>query len=582
MAREESVGDQFARWGLGKPPKPPTPPPPGTNGQPYPSTIGSAGFSRERKYALAALKGEADKLAATHSGRNHALNESVFAHLSGFIHSGALSEDEVVAEMIMAGRRASPLGDHPFTDSEIQGTIRSALKGGAAKGTYRQAPPSSSLGGSGAWIDPPPPTAGGNGSGPPAGPTTVHDFDPGPLEADFWARPVHRQIFETALGRMCAPWAILAYCAARALTLVRPVIMLPPTIGSAGSLNWFAAVISASGGGKSIASDLAGELVPAELLERNLGSGEGMVGQFYRPATKTTPAVIHEAIMFVGDEGDTLKAMGERSGQDTMGTIRSGFSGGTLGHSYITKGRDFHLRKQSYRMTLVVNLQPARAGVLMHDLGGTPQRFMFFPGNDHRFDRAPDEDPFVAPLNLPSPGSWQYPRQLTIPDEARAAMRADRKARAHGEGDPLDGHALFCRAKLAFALTILDGRTEMTSEDWRLSGIAADVSRATRTWLLEKLAGAERDEAVQKGQLLGVTQAAATQEKTYETSKRVMRVLMRVGRCLQAAGRTGMTQREVHHCIASRDRDVLDVAIGEASRQGWIRFDATQGRWFSA
>ena len=62
---------------------------------------------------------------------------------------------------------------------------------------------------------------------------------------------------------MASPWAVLAYTAARALAQVRPGIMLPPLIGGPGSLNWFAAIAAASGGGKGAAIAAARHLVPA-------------------------------------------------------------------------------------------------------------------------------------------------------------------------------------------------------------------------------------------------------------------------------------------------------------------------------
>jgi hypothetical protein len=48
------------------------------------------------------------------------------------------------------------------------------------------------------------------------------------IEDGFWeARESLNTVYTTALGRMCSPWAVLAYTAARALTLVRPNATLP-------------------------------------------------------------------------------------------------------------------------------------------------------------------------------------------------------------------------------------------------------------------------------------------------------------------------------------------------------------------
>ena len=105
------------------------------------------------------------------------------------------------------------------------------------------------------------------------------------IDQGFWdSRASLKTIYEASMARMCSPWAVLGHCAARALALVRPNAQLPPLIGGPGSLNWFCAVASASGGGKGSASAVAKALVEEPVLTRNLGSGEGIVDSYVRPA----------------------------------------------------------------------------------------------------------------------------------------------------------------------------------------------------------------------------------------------------------------------------------------------------------
>jgi hypothetical protein len=55
------------------------------------------------------------------------------------------------------------------------------------------------------------------------------------IEQDFWsARESHRVIYDAALARMGAPWAVFAACVARVLALVPPTMTLPPIIGGRG------------------------------------------------------------------------------------------------------------------------------------------------------------------------------------------------------------------------------------------------------------------------------------------------------------------------------------------------------------
>ena len=80
---------------------------------------------RARRYALAALKKEADIMAATPVGnRNDQLNRSAFA-LGQFVAAGALSENEVVYELAKAGMAAG------LDIDEIKATIRSGLDAGS-------------------------------------------------------------------------------------------------------------------------------------------------------------------------------------------------------------------------------------------------------------------------------------------------------------------------------------------------------------------------------------------------------------------------------------------------------------------
>lgn len=397
------------------------------------------------------------------------------------------------------------------------------------------------------------------------------------LERGFWTqRDSLRDIYLGALSRMCSPWAVLGYCAARALALVRPSTRLPPLIGGPGSLNWFAAIAANSGGGKGSASAAARELVDEFVLQRNLGSGEGVIDAYVKPANKETgePKGLHESVMFVADEIDTMHALGTRSGTTLPGILRSGFSGETLGFSY-RAASNLHLDAQSYRMTLVVSVQPAKAGALMDDAhGGTLQRFMWFPGIDPRITS--DIPVMPGALELPSPAMWQYPRELTVPYEAIELIRDERSRAMRGERDVIDGHALYIREKFAFALAVLDGRDKMSSEDWRLAGIASRVSDHTRTWVGMQLSKAVDDEAVERGRLQGVSATAADEERSFRSTQRVTRIASWALEKMAHHGK--LSQRDLNRAISSRDRAYLPSALEMLQRSGLIEQDDRK-RW---
>ena len=377
---------------------------------------------------------------------------------------------------------------------------------------------------------------------------------------------------------MASPWAALSYTAARALTLVRPNATLPAIIGGPGSLNWFAVIAALSGGGKGAAGSVARELVPSPIRTVNPGSGEGAIQAYAIRDEKGKITGHREAIMFDAAEIDSVTALANRSGATLMSVLRQGFSGETLGFGYADRSKAFTLDAHTYRMTLVIAVQPARAQSLFDGAGGgTPQRFMWFPGTDPRVTA---ETPwFPGPLTLPHPNEWRYPREIVIPAEAAELIKTERVKAMRGEQHALDGHALFVREKFAYALALLDGRIEMNSEDWRLSGIAAAVSARVRDWVAAEYAQAAEQEAAQLGTLRGITNQAADEEKTFRDSQRSARIAALVWRLLTEAGSDGVTESELRRGVTSRDRAYVVPVLHLLASQGLAEHDAKARRW---
>ncbi|OBF55057.1 hypothetical protein A5756_00745 [Mycobacterium sp. 852002-53434_SCH5985345] len=522
---------------------------------------------RERAYALGTLRSEAAELANTHKGRNARLNEAAY-NAMGFVNAGSLTEAEVREALTDAGRMASPLGDHPFPDSEINDTLKSAINSSYTDGHVRYAPDAGQV------IEVEPGALNGHAK------TAVIDA---PDHETFWtARESLRTIQNAALARMCPPWAVLAHCAARALALATPRIVLPPIIGGPGSLNWFAAVAAVSGGGKGAASATARHLVPlGGVPVRNLGSGEGMIAAYQHKPDDEHLDGVRESVMFVADEIDTATALASRTGSTTMAVLRSAFSGETLGFSYVTKGRDIHLRSGSYRMTLVLSVQPARAGALLGDHGGgTPQRFQWFPGTDARIT---DDPPHWTPTSLTLPNYLELAqsREIMIPDTARHVILSERAKAMRGETDALDGHALFVREKFAYALALLDGRLTMTEEDWQLSGIAAAVSTRTREQVAQRLAEAQAEEAAQLGMVRGIFNQAADEEKTFRASQRASRVAAWIVRQVTESD-GGLSEGELRRQAYSRDRSVITTVLTQLAVNKVVKHDGETGQWVIA
>lgn len=396
------------------------------------------------------------------------------------------------------------------------------------------------------------------------------------LERGFWtSRDSLRTIYLGALARMCSPWAVFGHCAARALALVRPNCVLPPIVGGPGSLNWFCAVAAQSGGGKSSAAAVAAELIKEEVRQRNLGSGEGVIDAFIKPGDKKTgePPGQYESVMFVADEVDGMAALTQRSGNTLSSVLREAFTGGTLGFSYRTSS-NAHLERHSYRMTLLINVQPARAGSLLDDKhGGTLQRFLWLPGTDPRVTTEIPSMP--APLTLPPHSAWQFPRELRIPYEATELIRDERARNQQGGSDDSEGHSLFIREKLAFALAVLDGRDEMELEDWMLAGTVSRISAHTRKWVAAELIRITEEEAFERGRLQGVSLSASNEERVYRDTQRLVRIATWV---MKRISTDGATQRELTQAIAGRDRPYLPTALERLQQAGRIEHNELK-RW---
>lgn len=392
-----------------------------------------------------------------------------------------------------------------------------------------------------------------------------------PAAADWWnERPVLAHIRDFALARMCSPAAVLGVVIERTLATIPPAIVLPPVIGGVGSLNLFCALVGPSGSGKGAAESAAGEAIgfSATIYTAPLGSGEGIAHCYahYEPGKKGEAAHIEDdrdSVLFTVPEIDTLGAIATRKGSTLMEQLRSAYSGERLGFAYATAEKKLMLARHRYRLTLVAGVQPANAGPLLDDAGGgTPQRFIWMPATDRAITTEPLDCP--APIHVPQvhwealPTDLMGRRLVTIPDEVARTIRATHAARARGEGDALDGHALFTREKVAVAFAALDGRAGMDSSDWELAGHVMDLSDATRAGIGELLAReqAERQQAAADWELRRRDNAEARilSEKIERVSKLVARKL---GAMPDGQAWWGALRRRV----TSKDRQIFEDAV---------------------
>ena len=395
------------------------------------------------------------------------------------------------------------------------------------------------------------------------------------LDAGFWgARESLAAIYAMAHARLCSPWSVFGVTLCRALATVPPWITLPPVVGGRGSLNFFTALVGPSGTGKGASASVAGELLPVEVFGAPLGSGEGITHVYVKNVKQDGRLVTEQhrtAAMFRMDEVDSVAALTNRTGATLMPVVRSGFSGEEIGFSYADPTKRLIVPAHSYRMTLYVGVQPARAGSLLSEAdGGTPQRFIWMPTTDPRIGTLNvDEEP--SALELPDAVDWDhYPKSMDIPLVVRETLRSQHIARQQGKGNALDGHALFTREKVAAGLAVLDGRQYMNAEDWELSGIVMRISDMTRTSIEKTLSQVVEKEARDRGRTAGITRDAADE---VVVDRRIGRVCRRIAAGLERKGGSG-NWSEIRRNITSKDRDLFEDAVRQSVTAGVIEYDA--------
>lgn len=508
-----------------------------------------------RRYARRALEKENNVLAdATEGSRNDQLNTAAFNLGQLLAH---LDEAEVINTLTQT---ALSIGLEP---GEVRATIRSGL--GAGKKLPRIIPQSA--------IEQ----------------TSVEEVDAAelvPQAVDFWdSRPVLNHIRHFAYSRMTSPWAVLGGCLLRAIGTIPPFVVLPPTIGGVGSLNLLVGLVGASGAGKGASEAAAADVFtwPSQVTAP-LGSGEGITHAFAkpRPAKKNDPDPdpdpliwLTKSVLFTAPEVDQVAAIKDRRGSTLMGMLRSAYSGERLGFQYADQTRRIILPSHSYRFGLSVGIQPDRAGWLLDEAdGGTPQRFLWLPVTDKNITATPPFEPAPWPWAVPLaiveriPGARRDVRGrivLPVPPAVMATVREAHAARARGEGDALDGHALYTRLKVALGLALFEERYVMTMEDWDLAGTVMAMSDVTRTRiqtrLRQRLDAADDARARRDAKRQVITEETAAEEA-------VKRVSKRLGIKVREAG--SLTRSEAHRLIAQRDREHFDDAINRLAEAGQI------------
>lgn len=395
-------------------------------------------------------------------------------------------------------------------------------------------------------------------------------------EDGFWkARPVLAHMRRLADAKGQSPWPVLGWAIVRALHTVPYTVCYRSLIGRQ-ALNSLVGISGPTGAGKTISQRLLEDhfVFPDNDASRPLsksweglippGSGESMPDRYVyfdqlkeEEETGEIPAkdrlssglVWHHpnhAAVFFFDEVGMLASRSSRQGSTLVDYMKEGWSGSEFGRT-LASGKGVVLPRESYRFACVINTQPKRAGILFSEeavAGGLQGRFLWFDVtadiNRDLISREP-----VGKFPIPAIG-WRgidSIQALDVMDNAHTQHHWDALDGLISEND---SHILLTQAKVAVALAVLDGRTELDAEDWQLSQLIIDHTVKTRTVIEEALVEENRLAVIREGKRAAVKVALSEAEKhkvnVEATAAAILRLRARKGK--RKPGRNDLSQRQ--------------------------------------
>ena len=400
---------------------------------------------------------------------------------------------------------------------------------------------------------------------------------------EFWnARPSLAHIRQAAHSRTRCADSVLLFALARASALIPPQIVLPAITGSVASLNFLGAVISSSGGGKSTAGGVARALIPIDrrdvVADVPPGSGEGLTELYFEwvmeeqadGKNKRVKRKTKSGAFIYLDEGQALAEMGNRKGATLMPTLRSAWSGETIGQANASQETYRVLLPHTYRMAIMVGFQLEYASGLIDDhAGGTPQRFTYATATDPSIpDDAPD---WPGVIHIPPPSITSEFQEIEFDTDVAREIRRRNLMASRGEWEPehLDTHRDLVRMKVAGLLAYIDGgRLNVNAEDWELAGMLMRTSDAVRYWVVEAARiRAARENSARHAVAADreVTVAETMERRALESgAKSIARKVHKTAGITKRSSITTAVNSK-HRALASVD-EMLDFA----ERKGWI------------
>lgn len=406
----------------------------------------------------------------------------------------------------------------------------------------------------------------------------------------FWrSRPILTEIQQAAHSRLASADAIFHAILTRIAAQVPPHYVVDTGVGQPASLNYYAAMIADSGVGKSMGvktsrsiltspAASAGKMkIKPDYLERPLGSGEGIIQAYMDHIPDDNGKLVNQQarsnVFFHVDEGEFFNQASKRSTSTLSSTIRSAWTGDLLGQQNASSETNRVLEEGTYSLGMVFGFQPSTAAPLFTDdeiNKGTPQRFAFVAVVDQN---TPDKPP--RSVGKPQV-EWSLPRLspdqscITMDDRVRKIIWHDRVRKLKGKysPNPLDAHKPLSKIKFAGLLALLDGRTHITYDDWKLAGILWDSSCRVRDALLQRYRDNQQTADRHAAKRSARKEAWAEEYRNGHVDTEVEKVAKNIAR--KVAQWNGAKRRDLHQSVRHNKRVYFADALSHAQHMDWI------------
>ncbi|MCH9729094.1 MAG: DUF3987 domain-containing protein, partial [Actinomycetia bacterium] len=327
-----------------------------------------------------------------------------------------------------------------------------------------------------------------------------------------------------AEARKVGRWTLVGGVMVRTVAALHPSVVLPATIGGEVSLNLLLAQCGVPGSGKGASdnavSDAAvmtfGNYRTPRLPLLPIGTGEGINRAYAHavpvPGEHRSQTVFHRRhALFSIRDIVTLEKLADRAGATIIGELLKAYMGEELGFTNAGRETNVVLPQHSYRLGLLMGVQPNRASILLDAVArgnGLTHRILALPVTDLRKRSGAPETGTPVRLKLPADlhrdplSDDMTSMPLDVPTAIAEALIEGQNAKnldVFGESDstPLSGHRGLSRLKLASTLAVMHGSTSAGGVFWEMAEKFTEVSDAMMDAMV---AASEHSEAIVAGE----------------------------------------------------------------------------------